>query len=90
MIDLNQYEEVAPSTSLVESVRNFGYDFNTAISDLIDNSITAGSSSISIMLLFENGEPTILVHDDGCGMTEAQLSENIVLGSKTPRRERTR
>ena len=68
MIDLNQYEEVAPSTSLVESVRNFGYDFNTAISDLIDNSITAGSSSISIMLLFENGEPTILVHDDGRGM----------------------
>jgi len=88
LIDLNQYEEVAPSTSLVESVRNFGYDFNTAISDLIDNSITAGSSSISIMLLFENGEPTILVHDDGCGMSEAQLSENIVLGSKDPTEER--
>ena len=84
MIDLNQYEEVAPSTSLVESVRNFGYDFNTAISDLIDNSITAGASEISILLLSENNEPVISIRDDGCGMTEDQLSKNIVLGSKDP------
>lgn len=88
MTDTIEYEEVAPSTNLVESVRNFGYDFNTAISDLIDNSITAGSSIISIMLSLENGEPIILVQDDGCGMTETQLSENIVLGSKDPTEER--
>ena len=55
-----KYEEVAPSTSLVESVRNFGYDLNTAISDLIDNSISANARKIEITLLFEESEPCVL------------------------------
>lgn len=79
-----KYEEVAPSTSLVESVRNFGYDLNTAISDLIDNSISANARKIEITLLFEESEPCVLIKDDGLGMTDEVLKNSIVLGSQDP------
>lgn len=82
------FEEAAPSTSLIESVRNFGYDLNTAISDLIDNSITAGADDISVRLEWSSGDPFVSVLDNGCGMTDAQLSQNIVLGSQDPSKKR--
>lgn len=86
--NLRDYEEAAPSTSLVESVRNFGYDLNTAVSDIIDNSITANADNISIRLEWNAGDPFVSILDNGDGMTEGQLSQNIVLGSQDPTEKR--
>ena len=36
------------SDRLIESLRDSGYSFNTAIADIIDNSITAGATNIKI------------------------------------------
>ena len=87
-LDLSEYEEAVPTTSLIESVRSFGYDLNTAIADIVDNSITAKASEISIHLEWNNGEPFVSITDNGVGMSEAELSHNIVLGSKNPNDER--
>ena len=92
MVDLSKepqgFDEIPPSTTLVESIRNFGYDLNTAISDLIDNSISAGATVIQIRLEWNNGDPFVAITDDGHGMTDDQLSKNIIIGSKNPAEER--
>jgi len=89
-IDQNNddYEESIPTTSLIESVRSFGYDLNTAVADIVDNSITANATEIKVHLEWNNGEPFVSVTDDGEGMSDAELAHNIVLGSKNPNEER--
>ena len=44
--------ELAPEPGiLVESLRDIGYSFNSALADIIDNSITACASRISVFAL---------------------------------------
>lgn len=35
---------------LIESMRSLGYSFDTAIADLIDNSVSADAKNLSILL----------------------------------------
>ena len=45
----SKYDIVRPEPeSLLQSARSFGYTVETAIADLIDNSITANASEIKI------------------------------------------
>ena len=87
-IDLSDFDEVPPSISMIESIRSFGYSFNTAVADLIDNSISAFSSKVNIHMEWGNGDPFIAILDDGEGMNEEAISKNVVLGSKHPREKR--
>ena len=44
---------VTPSAArLTESLRDIGYDFSSAIADLIDNSITAGATEVNVVIEF--------------------------------------
>ncbi len=81
-------EELPPGSSLIESVRNFGYTFNTAICDLIDNSITAKATEIVVHLEWNESDPYIYILDNGEGMTEEDLAINMSLGSKNPNDKR--
>ena len=80
-IDLSDFDEVPPSISMIESIRSFGYSFNTAVADLIDNSISAFSSKVNIHMEWGNGDPFIAILDDGEDERGA-ISKNVVLGSK--------
>lgn len=83
------YELATPNAaSLMQSLRAFGYDISTAIADLIDNSITAQATSISVNFELNNGDPWIAIADNGYGMTEAELFEAMKAGSKNPLDER--
>ncbi len=44
------------SMMLLNSMRSVGYTLESAVADIIDNSITAGASCISI--LFDKGDET--------------------------------
>jgi hypothetical protein len=84
-----EFEYADPSAaSLMQSLRAFGYDICTAIADLIDNSITAQATKISIMFEWNNGEPLISIADNGYGMTEKELFNAMKTGSKNPLDER--
>ena len=85
---MQDYEESPPNTSMAESIRNFGYDLNTAVCDIIDNSITANSEKILVWLEWNSGDPYVCILDDGHGMTDIDLSKNIVMGSRDPNEER--
>ena len=55
MLDCD-YEHDAPyASSLVQSLRAFGYDIKTAAADLIDYSLTAGAEKIWIVFVWYYG-----------------------------------
>jgi Histidine kinase-, DNA gyrase B-, and HSP90-like ATPase len=79
------FELVEPrAASLVESLRAFGYDLGSAIADLVDNSISAGSSNVWIDFQWQGAESTISLTDDGRGMSEETLRSAMRLGSRHP------
>jgi hypothetical protein len=80
---------VAPSAAaLIESLRGVGYSLETAIADLIDNSITAGAAIVEITFDWGDGVPTISVLDDGRGMTDAELELAMKFGGGGPHQAR--
>jgi hypothetical protein len=72
------------AASLIEGLRDIGYSLETAISDIIDNSITAGAKRIRIITEACNEDPLIAVVDDGKGMTEDELIAAMRPGSRNP------
>lgn len=77
------------ASSLTESMRDIGYRLETAIADIIDNSIAAAASKVEICFNFNSGNPTLGILDDGCGMTRSELIDAMRHGSVHPRSERT-
>lgn len=47
--------DCTPDPNLLESMRSVGYSLNTAVADIIDNSIAAHAKTISIRY-FDHGE----------------------------------
>lgn len=73
---------------LIESMRSLGYSFDTAIADLIDNSVSAQAKSINIML-DPSDDPQLIIFDDGNGMDSASLEEALRFGSRGPLESRS-
>ena len=66
---------------LVESTRSIGYTFESALADIIDNSIGNGATNIDVR--FSSITPRyIAILDDGCGMTPDELIIAMRYGSK--------
>ena len=76
--------------SLIESMRDIGYSMETAVADLIDNSITAEAVNIEIRFSWNDGEPWLAIIDDGHGMDADELTNAMRLGSKNPKETRSR
>ena len=77
-------QECVPfAPSLIESMRSLGYSFPSAIADLLDNSISAKARNIDIISTPEI-EPSVIILDDGNGMTEHELCEAMRYGSSNP------
>jgi len=73
---------------LMGSMRHMGYSFADAIADVMDNSVSAGASTIR--LLFPQNAENIFVGilDDGCGMTSQELFRAMCYGSQANEKER--
>lgn len=79
------YEVVEPrAESLVESLRAFGYATETAIADLVDNSITAKATSIDVTMHWAGDESWVAIVDNGNGMDTAGLREAMRPGTTSP------
>ena len=77
--------ELPPSASAgILSLRAFDYDLQSALADLVDNSISAGATVIDISTKWEGRHSWIAVSDNGRGMSEAVLHEAMRLGSTSP------
>lgn len=68
---------------IVEGLRDTGYEFNTAVADIIDNSIAAGASEIDVRLAIDyGGDVLVSVGDNGCGMDRDGLINAMKYGSR--------
>lgn len=80
----------APKASiLIESMRDIGYTLETALADVVDNSITAGAKAIQLFADTGSADVKIGILDDGHGMTESTLLNAMRLGSRHPLEDRS-
>ncbi len=68
---------------LMESTRAIGYSLETALADIIDNSITANATKIEVYF-FPIGNPYVAIIDNGNGMNHDELMNAMRYGSKNP------
>lgn len=74
---------VTPSAArLTASLRDIGYDFPSAIADLVDNSIAAAASRVEIIVEYDGSSSRVVIADDGAGMTANGVLEALRFGSR--------
>jgi len=82
IVSSRQTFAVAPSAArLTTSLRDIGYDLQSAVADLVDNSIAAGADNIVIHFRGE-GRPRVIIADNGLGMSADQVVEALRFGSR--------
>jgi hypothetical protein len=81
----NQRKELVPDPAiLIKGLRDTGYDFNTALADIVDNSVDAEASFVDIRLRLNTNTPlpvNVMIADNGCGMDEEALLNGMMYGS---------
>ena len=82
-------ENTPRANILMGSMRSIGYTFESAIADVIDNSISAHCTNV-YLLFPENPleELAVGILDDGCGMSDSHLFEAMRYGSSSSEDQR--
>jgi len=82
-MDMSGKIELLPDPiRMVEGLRDTGYQFNTAVADVIDNSIAAAASFVVINLNMDfRGQLTLEIFDNGIGMNRDELVNAMKYGS---------
>lgn len=77
-------KELLPDAArVIDGLRDTGYQFNTAVADVVDNSVAAEATEIAIFLKQDfRGRITLRIFDDGVGMSEGELDNAMTYGSK--------
>ena len=83
------YDAPPSASSMIESLRGLGYSVETAIADLIDNSIAAEASRVDLIFFWKDERQYISVQDNGYGMTSDELFNAMRLGYLDPLSERS-
>lgn len=74
--------------ALVSSLRGLGYSLQTAVADLIDNSISAEATRVDITIEWRAEAIRIAIRDDGAGLSRDRLIEAMRFGANGPNAER--
>ena len=82
MTDSKGHEVIPSARRLIRSLRDMGYDFSSAVADLIDNSIAAQSTLVAIDVEFDGDDSWVRIADNGIGMSNAELKEAMRYGAE--------
>lgn len=74
---------------LSASMRDLGYSLETAIADLVDNSISASATAIDIICDLTGAAPALAIIDNGWGMNGHEIVEAMRHGAANPRQARS-
>lgn len=86
-IDYSQYQitsAVPEASSMIETFRAIGYNVETAVADIIDNSISALAKNIWLNFEWKGADTLIAIKDDGVGMNNEELIQAMRPGSRNP------
>ncbi|MBB6328262.1 hypothetical protein FHS59_003905 [Algoriphagus iocasae] len=82
-------EETPPKAgAMINTFRAFGYNLQTAIADIIDNSISARATNVWIDYKWAGENSSVSITDNGTGMDKVELILAMTPGSKDPKDER--
>ena len=83
--DIELVEEAPPDpAATIETLGALGYTTESAVADLIDNSITAGATRVDVTLHWDGANSWCAVADNGRGMTGDELTQAMTIGSRDP------
>ena len=83
------HQQLQPNASaMMASLRSIGYTLETAIADIIDNSITAKSTELQLHHTIDGNSLTLAILDNGLGMDLQDLMLAMTFGSKNPLMQR--
>ena len=86
---MDKLKENKPTADiLMMSMRAMGYSFESAIADIIDNSISASARNIWLKFPIDPSECYVAVCDDGWGMNRDELIDAMKYGSEQKREKR--
>lgn len=86
---MNNLRENKPTADiLMISMRAMGYSFESAIADIIDNSISAFASNIWLRFPIDPADCYVAICDDGFGMNKEELFDAMKYGSEQKRGRR--
>ena len=74
-------ERQFPAKALLTGLRAIGYNFSTAVADIIDNSVAVASTEIRIFSDALAKTPYFCILDNGWGMNAAELDNAMLFGS---------
>jgi len=78
-------EEAYPNPEyLIKSIAEQGYSLETSLADLMDNSISAGADKIEVLIRMDVEPFTLFLADNGSGMDDQGLKDNMQFPSKSP------
>lgn len=72
------------ASAMLESLRGLGYSTAAALADIIDNSISAGATTVDIQFNWKGNSSNIYILDNGTGMSDGELESALTLGDKNP------
>lgn len=79
-----KFENMPPyAPVLMESTRAIGYNLEAAIADIVDNSIAAMASEVSITFSPYDAVPYVSILDNGRGMNSEEINNAMRYGSKS-------
>lgn len=76
--------------SISTSLRDLGYSLETAVADIVDNSISAEATEVGIIYDISSDIPTLAIWDNGWGMNEEDLLAAMRHGALGPDKERSK
>ena len=87
---MNNLRENKPTADiLMMSMRAMGYSFESAVADIVDNSISAEAKRISIRFAIDPQNLYVAICDDGHGMSSEELFDAMKYGSEQKRTGRS-
>ncbi len=76
-----EHKLIPSAKALSESLRDIGYSLETAIADIVDNSISAGADQVAIHYVTDGPEPYLAITDNGHGMSGKAIIDALRHGS---------
>lgn len=84
------FEEADPNPEyLIKSIAEQGYSLESALADLMDNSVSANADKIEVLIKMEQEPFNLFIGDNGSGMDEDTLKASMQFPSSSPEKERT-
>lgn len=81
-----KHHPLPPSaSSLSASMRDLGYSLETAVADIVDNSISAEATEIAVFCNLSLKAPTLVIIDNGRGMDSDTIIAAMRHGAANPR-----